>query len=228
MINFGSAAEKYPPSLDELIARYKGPREHLTKILNTLNQIRRPSPLNPAASERKTPESQVKKGPPQIQKRPSLHRQKSSDERSVSPYESSHINWDLVISPPEKLMPNWDLHESIPDTLNNISAKTLKQLTRHEIIEYMPTTPTPRQVAIFNILRKKMGRWEKAEEDLYRKRQGWYCANRHVNERTWISWTRTQNRDFGSAVWRWLRLGDWDRTQSSRMKGLFDFILSLS
>jgi hypothetical protein len=121
---------------------------------------------------------------------------------------------------PEKNFPNWDAHKSVPDTLGHLSSKTLKYLTRHEIIENMPTTPSPHDLAILNILQKKLAKWEKAEEEYFLRRKGWYCKSKQVEDRAWMSWAMTQNRDFGSAVWRWLRLEDWDKAQTPRMKAL--------
>ena len=86
----------------------------------------------------------------------------------------------------------------------------------------MPTTPSPHDLAVLNILQDKLADWEKAEEDLFLRRQGWYCHNKHIEDRAYVSWAMTQSRDFGSAVWRWLRLDDWDAVQTPRMKGLYE------
>jgi len=84
----------------------------------------------------------------------------------------------------------------------------------------MPTIPTPKDLAIVNIIQDKVGEWEQAEEDLFSRRMGWYAQSKHAEERARRSWLLTQDRDFGSAVWRWLRLDHWDDVQTSRMKGL--------
>jgi hypothetical protein len=138
----------------------------------------------------------------------------------IEAYESFYSNWDLIPPTPEKLFPNWDVHKTVPDTLGLLSHHTLRHLTRHEIVENMPTTPSPHDLAMLNILQHKLEDWEKAEEDLFLRRKGWYCRSKHIEDRAWTSWAMTQNRDFGSAVWRWLRLDDWDAVQTPRMKGL--------
>ena len=136
-------------------------------------------------------------------------------------YESFYSNWDLIPVAPEKPFPNWDVHKSIPETLARLSPQTLRHLTRHEIVDNMPTIPSPHDLALINILQNKLAGWEKAEEDLFLRRKGWYCGSKHIEDRAWVSWAMTQNRDFGSAVWRWMRLDDWDAVQTPRMKGLY-------
>ena len=137
------------------------------------------------------------------------------------PFDTLYSNWDLVPTCPEKYYPNWDSYKSIPDAMAQLSRDTVQRLTRHGVVENMPTTPSPRDIAILNILQKKLIEWEKAEEDLFRRHKGWYCENKSIRDRAYVSWVRTQNRNFGSAVWRWLKLDDWKRTQTPRMKGLW-------
>jgi hypothetical protein len=143
-------------------------------------------------------------------------------------YESFYSNWDLIPAAPEKPFPNWDVHKSIPQTLARLSPKTLRHLTRHEIIDNMPTIPSPHDLALINLLQNKLAAWERAEEDLFLRRKGWYCDSKHVENRAWVSWAMTQNRDFGSAVWRWLRLDHWDAAQTPRMKGLYEQLFDIT
>lgn len=71
------------------------------------------------------------------------------------------------------------------------------------------------------ILRRKLREWEKAEEDVYQTTRGWYVASRDIEKKAWRSWGLSQNRDFGAAVWRWLRLDNREEAQNARMKGLY-------
>jgi hypothetical protein len=107
-------------------------------------------------------------------------------------------------------------------TLGGLSPQTLKRLTRHEVLDNMPIIPSPHDIAVINTLQQKLVGWEKAEEDLFLRQRGWYCSSKHIEDRAWTSWAMTQSRDFGSAVWRWLRLDDWDAVQTPRMKGLYE------
>lgn len=136
-------------------------------------------------------------------------------------YEAFYTDWDLIPAEREKVMPNWDKYESISDTVTHYPARTLDHLTRNDVVENMPTTPSPHDLAVLNILQKKLASWEKSEEKLFERHKGWYCRSKHVEDRARTSWAKTQNREFGSAVWRWLRLEDWDRAQSADMKGLY-------
>ena len=121
------------------------------------------------------------------------------------------------------MFPNWgNIHRSVPKTLGTVSSRTLDGLTEAVVVNNQPSIPPPRDLAIINILKKKLADWEKDEEDLYLRREGWFSHSQHVEERARRSWIKTQNRDFGSAVWRWMRLNDWDSTQTPRMKGLYD------
>jgi hypothetical protein len=214
MINFGSAADRFTLIPIELKIRYKGPPVKPVKAksdgsLTPVNAFSEPLP-----NRRTIHGSRFK-----FRKSPSKQKSSGAKGFHLDPYEILHSNWDLVPSTPEKLFPNWDTHQSIPDTFARLSPKTLERLTRHEIVENMPTTPSPHDIAILNILQNKLGTWEKAEEDLFLHNKGWFYESKPVADRAWTSWAMTQNRDFGSAVWRWLKLDDWG-TQTPRMKGL--------
>lgn len=184
-------------------------------------------PIKPKSDETSAPVSaselrrqNTKKYRPRYRYKKRPISEKCSADFPIEAYEAFYSNWNLVPPAPEKLCPNWDVHRSVPETFARLSPYTLRHLTRHEIVENMPTTPSPHDLALINILQNKLAEWEQAEEDLFLRRKGWYCESQHIEDKAWVSWVMTQNRDFGSAVWRWLRLDDWDTVQSPRMKGL--------
>lgn len=150
-----------------------------------------------------------------------LDRNHDNNRYDVDPREAFYVDWDLVPPAKDKLYPNWgNIHRSVPETLGTVSSRTLEALTDPIVVNNQPTIPCPKDLAIINILKKKLEDWEKDEEELYMRREGWYSRSPHIEERTRRSWIKTQNRDFGSAVWRWMHLNDWDATQTNRMKGL--------
>jgi hypothetical protein len=104
--------------------------------------------------------------------------------------------------------------------MRSMSSKTIHTLTSAEILDNQPTLPNPDYLMRMITLRKKLDTWEKAEEEVYEKTRGWYCENHDIEKKAWDSWVLTQNRDFGAAVWRLLRLDDWKRAQNPRMQGL--------
>lgn len=137
-------------------------------------------------------------------------------ERYVGP----HTSWDLMPHDKEKHFPNWWHHPSVAESLKSLSRNTIQTLTSDEILDNQPTIPNPDFLSRLIILRKKLDGWEKAEEKFYEENNGWYCENQDIERKAWASWALSQNRDFGAAVWRWLRLDDWKRAQNPRMKGL--------
>ena len=144
------------------------------------------------------------------------------DQYDVNPRETFYADWDLVPTAKEKLFPNWgNIHRSVPQTLASVSSRTLDMLTDHNLVNNQPTIPSPKDLATINIIKKKLEGWENEEEELYLCRNGWFSRRRHIEERARRSWIKTQNRDFGAAVWRWMRLNDWDAKQTNRMKGLY-------
>jgi hypothetical protein len=218
MINFGSAADKCVSYVISLMSRYTGPsikpaRAESEGSLTPVNTI--PDPL-PKPKKPKKVGLRYK-----FRKRPSTPKCYGNYNFPPEAYESFYADWDLIPPSREKRFPNWDVHQSISKTLGSCSRQTLGQLSRHEVFDNMPTIPSPHDIAILNILQDKLADWEKAEEDLFLRRKGWYCKNKHIEDRAYISWAMTQSRDFGSAVWRWLRLDEWDAVQTPRMKGLY-------
>jgi len=120
----------------------------------------------------------------------------------------------------DKHFPNWWGHTSVPQTMKSMGSKTIHTLTSAEVVDNQPTLPNPDYLSRMILLRKMLDKWEEAEEELFEETKGWYCENPDIERKAWTSWALTQNRDFGAAVWRWLRLDDWQRVQTPRMKGL--------
>jgi hypothetical protein len=201
------------------MGRYTGPPVQPFKVKSQGTR----TPVNPS---RNSGPGQRLNSPKQSSKilfknRGSHRRKQSKFEDDMSMYEAFYTNWELVPSEQEKVMPNWDRYESISDTISHYPPKNLDHLTRHDVVENMPTTPSPHDLAVLNILQDKLASWEKSEEQLFQRKKGWYCRSKHVEDRARTSWAKTQNREFGSAVWRWLKLENWDEAQSPEMKGLF-------
>jgi hypothetical protein len=136
-------------------------------------------------------------------------------------YHSHHTHWDLLPHHRDKHYPNWWKHPTVAACMRTLSSSTLEDLTCEEVINNQPTIPNPNFLATMIILRQKLLDWEKAEEDVYQTTRGWYIANRDIEKKAWRSWALSQNRDFGAAVWRWLRLDNREKTQTPRMKGLY-------
>ncbi len=127
--------------------------------------------------------------------------------------------WDLKLRPPEAF-PNWGSFTSVADTFRHTSKKYLKYLTRPEILESSRVIPSPRDLVVLNILLNKLKSWRNAEEDLSEVNGLVLKGNKYADESAYTSWAMTQNRDFGSAVWRLMRLSPWGEVQSPGMKGL--------
>lgn len=240
MINFGSAADKLFLNLEyRLISRYKGPPVripgHAPSIASLTSGVATPSydtsgydtpgyPESIAESFSDSSRSGRRSRSRSRSRNRHPDRNRANDNRyDVDPREAFYVDWDLVPPAKERVFPNWgDIHRSVPETLGSVSSRTLEALTDHNVINNQPTIPCPKDIATINIIKKKLEDWEKDEEDLYLRREGWYSHSPHVEERSRRSWIKTQNRDFGSAVWRWMHLNDWDATQTNRMKGLYD------
>ena len=243
MINFGSAADKLSPEPRRwLTSRYKGPPIKVSDALSIgsltpgIATPRRyassgydtPAYVESIASESSSSSRRARKSRHRSSRhrfnRPSLGRNHGSDDSyDVDAHAAFYADWDLVPTGKEKMFPNWgNIHHSVPETLGTASSRTLNALTESVVVNNQPTIPRPRDLAIINILKKKLGDWEKDEEDLYVRREGWFSHSEHAEEKARRSWVRTQNRDFGSAVWRWMRLNNWDATQTPRMKGLYN------
>jgi hypothetical protein len=159
----------------------------------------------------------VQRPKPFVPKRPRPHSAVSAPDK----YSSHHTHWDLLPHRRDKAYPNWWKHPTVAACMKSFSASTLEDLTCDEVVNNQPTIPNPNFLATMIILRQKLLEWEKAEEKVYQATRGWYVANRDIEKKAWRSWALSQNRDFGAAVWRWLRLDNREKTQTARMKGLY-------
>jgi hypothetical protein len=139
-------------------------------------------------------------------------------------------NWDLIPKDKPKEFPYWfeytrdgtkpkSLH--ISDLLARVPPYNLHKLLQIEALVHGGDPPSPRELATIKLLTNKVNKWNRAEALLHRRRNGFYCEDQHISKKAWFSWMMTQNRDFGSAVWRWLRMRDWDTHQTAEMKGLY-------
>jgi len=207
-------------------------------ILNGVDNSYKGPPVTPSKSKTETTHVAHR---PKLIKQPKYHKSKPKSKshkdttdtplpgtpclpsEDYAAHEAFYTNWDLIPKLPRKAYPLWDKwskYGTVPNALGRIPRENLEKLLRHEVIELGPNAPSPHDLAVLNILQKKVEGWEKAEETLHEKRRGFYCHDHLVTKRAWFSWMLTQNRDFGSAVWRWLRLDNWDQMQSPQMKGL--------
>ena len=148
--------------------------------------------------------------------RSSSEARRGSSKKIIDPY---YVDWDLV-KLPDRPFPNWDTYTNVADTFRQCSRKTIKHLTSHNVLENMPTVPSPCDIATLNNIERMVKSWRLAEEDLSRDNGLMMRGNKYADERAWTSWVRTQSRDFGSAVWRLLRLNRWKDVQNPRIKGL--------
>jgi hypothetical protein len=208
-------------SIELFNKRYKGPPVKPIKAKSDGSQ----TPVNPSPDPLLPSQFQKPKKPTKL-KAPHHHKRPSKASSDYGTYDAFYKDWDLIPPPSDKAFPNWDKYKSVPDSFHRYSQKSLKDLMRHSVVDNSPTVPSPHDLAIINTVRKKLDTWEKAEEDMFRRQRGWYCNSKIVEDRAYSSWALTQNRPFGSAVWRWLRLDNWDKVQTPRMKGLYAFPLT--
>lgn len=229
MINFGSSPSKYSlyaASTDTNWCRANRPPIKLRP--KPKSDGSRTPPVKAAVQQPPRRKTSTAKSAGRCQPKNRLALHPPSPPDSTCPFDRhpSPQTWDLIPLPAEKLFPNWDHSEltaPLPSTLTRCSQRTLHELTKAELLSNMPPSqlPQPREIAIMNLIQGKLAKWEKEEEELFQKEKGWYCQDAGVEDRAWRSWLLTQNRDFGSAVWRWLRLQDWNSCQTTRMKGLY-------
>lgn len=220
MINFGSAADKSTLQTSELTCRYTGPPIDSSKYRSSGSDGTRTPGSMSRDSERPRSSRRRKSRPlSQMRRRPPPSRDTSQGSTSADIVRRFNTNWDLVSRPAESF-PNWESFSSIADTFRHTSKRYLKYLTRPEILESSRVVPSPHDLVVLNILRNKLKSWRTAEEDLSEVNGLVLQGNKYADESAYTSWALTQNRDFGSAVWRLMRLSPWGEVQSPSMKGL--------
>lgn len=154
-------------------------------------------------------------------------------DEDYNPRENHWRHWDLIPKDKKKEFPYWfeytkegKQHKDLNllDFFSRVPRQNLHKLLDIVTIVHGGDPPSPRELVVVRLLMEKVEKWEEAEKSLHGRRNGFYCEDPHISKKAWYSWMMTQNRDFGSAVWRWLRLTDWDAHQTPQMKGLYEMV----